>query len=296
MSEEPNERIRLPAWHLRLDSMLGFLLTDLFPPDEEEYAVSRWAAWEDRIQHGHSAEEAVIEKEHERRMSQPTYDPDEYIGSWAGEDYLETCRLTSTMRAALVVAIWSEMEHFLKDCVLLCWRALDKRTKLLRKVQRFCQQSLEAKKTRDSLKACVKALKELGVDMPFAFEEIEKTLKKEVGIELCHCAEYATIHAIRILNNCFKHNSGRYEPQEGKPHTRIDKTLLDKWSDAIRPGEDEIDYSYLPIRDLVIACNAFCTDLLNKIGGALDRRNAAGRAASGRSATRSEGCSSESTT
>ncbi|MDP2646833.1 MAG: hypothetical protein Q8P24_18000 [Desulfobacterales bacterium] len=39
-----------------------------------------------------------------------TFDPDD----WAGDQYWERCRVTNSMDAALVVAMWSQMERFLK--------------------------------------------------------------------------------------------------------------------------------------------------------------------------------------
>ena len=259
---------RRPDWQMhrhRIESVLADAL-----PDRDGYSGSRWHEWERRIQQGHAAEEKRIERLCEERRKQPAYDPQYDPDEWAGEDYLETCRLTNSMYAALVVSIWSEMEHFLKHIVIMCYQALEKRRKALERALEFCEDSLAHRQPNVTLEGCLKALKELQSEVPYAFGDIEKALKSELGIRVGHCREYATVNGIRILNNSFKHARGRYDPDKGKPHEQIDKGLLKKW--PILEGRKDIDYSKLPVRDLVVACNAFCRDLLDKVEAALNQR------------------------
>ena len=84
------------------------------------------------------------------------------------------------------------------------------------------------------------------------------------------CSDYQTVNAIRVLNNSFKHNNGYYKPKNDNPDNKINESMLAKWS--ILDDRDKIDYSKLPIKDLIIACNAFCNDLLNKLEKELKTR------------------------
>lgn len=264
MAGNPKKRTlkRPPVWRMRSIALRRFLLGDVFP-DEDSFYESRWGSWERRIQRAHTAEEKQIERRYNERKKQPSLDPFYDPGEWAGEDCMETCRLTNSMYAALVVSIWSEMEHFLKDVVLLCYQALEKRKTALQETLKFCEDSLAGRKPKVKLASCIRALKELDAGIPYAFDEIRKVLKREVGVEVEQCAGYKTADAVRILNNSFKHNQGHYQPEDGMPHTWIDETLLKRWSILNERGE--IDYSRLPVKELVVTCNGFCADLLNRV-------------------------------
>lgn len=235
--------------------------------DEDNYCYSRWASWEKRIQQGHTAEEKLIERMYNECKKQPSSDPFYNPDEWAGEDYMKTCHLTNSMYAALVVSIWSEMEHFLKDIVSLCRKARGNRRKALQKTQQFCKDSLARKLSnatqKTTLNSCIKALKELQAGIPYAFDEIKKAIEKEGCVKLTECANYAIVDAVRILNNSFKHSDGCYKPNDTDQHTQIDPALLDRWS--VLDERNEIDYSKLPVKELVVACNSFCSDLLDKL-------------------------------
>jgi len=267
------KHVRRPAWQMHL-SRLRCSLTHMFS-DDDSYDYSRWGSWQKRIQQAHDREKGQIQRiydEYEKTAaSDPRHDPDE----WAGEEYSQTCDLTNAMYAALVVSIWSEMERFLKDTVLLCYRALEKRKGALQQAQTFCEDSLAGKKPDATLRRCISALKELDAGIPYRFDDIAKALKNEVHVDIDQCAEYPTINAIRILNNSFKHNRGYYQPEGDKPHAPIDAGLLKRWS-VIDKG-DAIDYSKLPMKELVVACNSFCNDLLCRVEAALNERFAGGK-------------------
>jgi len=255
---------RLPA---RRDHTVAFrrlFLTYVFP-DEGSYPDSRWASWEKRIKQGHDAEEKLIEQIYNKHKDQPGCDPSYDPAEWAGEDCLETWHLTNSMYAALAVSIWSEMEHFLKGVLSLCYQVLEKKKRALEETQKFCEDSLAGKLSRPAQKAklesCIKALKD--TQIPYAFDDIRIAIKKAVGVKVHQCTGYMTVDAIRVLNNSFKHNRGCYQPEHGKPYTQIDEALLKKW--CIPDERDEIDYSKLPVKELVIACNSFCADLLHRV-------------------------------
>lgn len=256
-SDSRNRRIGSPPpWKFRLDAIKRLMEHHL--PDQDNYYNSIWDDWEVRIKKGHKVEEKWINKR-SKELADSGYDP----GDILGEDYAKTWDLTNNMYAALIVSIWAEMENTLKSIVRACYAAHGKRKKALEKTLIFCKESLAGKKRKmPTLESCIKALKEIKAGVPYDFDGIKKTIKKETRIQLAKCRQYDTVDAIRILNNSFKHSNGKYKPEAGKPYTKINESLLQKWS--IKEKED-IDYSKLPIEKIVVACNAFCTDLLKKV-------------------------------
>ena len=174
-----------------------------------------WYDWEKRIKDGHQTEKEKIRKLYEDA-------PPDVIG----EEYSITCELTNNMYAALIVSIWSEMEHFLKLIV------------------RACIARNEQKKR------------------PYRFDQIEKEIEKETGLQLEKCDGYPIVNAVRNLNNAFKHSNGRYKSKPNRPDTQIENSLLVKWE--IEEGQS-IDYSKLPVQEIISACNEFCNDLLGKV-------------------------------
>ena len=139
------------------------------------------------------------------------------------------------MYAALIVSIWSELEHFLKNLVRTCYIACGEHKKI-----------------------------------PYNIEAINKEIERETGIQIDNCRGYNTVNAIRILNNSYKHSDGYYHPEKCKPYSQINKSLLKKW----RIKEDrKIEYSKLPIEKIVLSLNAFCTNILKKVEPILENRS-----------------------
>lgn len=223
---------RVPCWKVRISA-----LQSLFRFEFEDYFDSIWYNWERRIQQGHDAEEKIIERQYEKAKKQqspdPYFDPDE----WAGEDYMETCRLTSTMYAAMVVAMWARMEEFLFFTTGVCHNELN-------------------------LKA--------NLGSPLRIKKVCQFFLKALKLDIQAMGSYSVVNAIRILNNAFKHNGGRYEAAPKEVHDRINGVLLERW-DIVKENGD-IDYSKLPIKELVEACNQFSRDLLDRIEVALQTR------------------------
>ena len=98
--------------------------------------------------------------------------------------------------------------------------------------------------------------------IPYQIKDIKKHFKDDLNIELETISEYETIDAIRILNNSFKHSNGKYKPKPTKPWDHINPTLLNQWN--IKENEN-IEYAKLPVEDLVIACNAFTSELFARV-------------------------------
>ncbi|MBW1669070.1 MAG: hypothetical protein JRJ66_13675 [Deltaproteobacteria bacterium] len=227
-------------WEMVLGALETLLsIGDPFP-DQDGFFDSIWRIWKERIENGHNEEEKQIQsmykewKEQIGYSNDPSFDPDE----WASDDYWQACRVTNSMYAALVVSMWSEMESFLRSIVSICSEALEKQ-----------------KKNNE----------------PHQFKEILRKLKN-FGIQVDQCANYLTVDAIRILNNSYKHSNGCYRPKEGRPYTRIDQTLISKWKIVKDQNEGEIDYSRLPIQEMVVDCNRFCSDLFGRVKAVLESK------------------------
>jgi hypothetical protein len=200
-------------------------------PDEDDFNGSLWWLWEYRIKGAHNSEEEEIHTRYQawknqiRNSADSSFNPDE----WALDDCWETCRVSNSMYAALVVSIWSGIENFLKSLVSIC------------------SETFRKGKEKE----------------PHEFRKIKEALEK-FGLLVERCENCITINAVRILNNSYKHDNGRYRPKAEKPHTQIDQALLSKWKILNDQNQNEIDYSKVPIREILVDCNSFCSDLLSK--------------------------------
>ncbi|HUU20736.1 MAG TPA: hypothetical protein VMW72_26555 [Sedimentisphaerales bacterium] len=202
-------------------------------PSKDDYDFSVWAMWESRIRKGHKVEENLIAKAAKRWESSLTEEKKELMpDDMFADDYWHALQITNAMYAALVVSLWSSIEGFLKDLACVCKRARHSNKKHPR----------------------------------FDFKRIKQSFK-EIGIDLKQLPKYSTVNAINIFNNSFKHSEGFYRPKSGKPYTHIDPKLLTKWESISKRFVDlkEIDYTKLPIRELVIACNLFFQSLLSAV-------------------------------
>lgn len=231
ISKEQNTMEPYRNWKTRLGAIETLLQTGRPFPDSGGFYDSIWHIWKKRIENGQIEEERQIRRIYEKWKEQvgylhnPFFDPDDL----AGEDYWQTYGVTNSMCAALVVSIWSKMESFLKSIASICSEALGER-----------ENNGDA-----SIKGVLKKL-------------------KKFGIQVKQLTNYATVNAVRILNNSYKHSNGRYSPKEGRPHTQIDRDLLSKWKIVKNQKGDKIDYSRIPIEEIVLACNGFCTDVLKR--------------------------------
>ncbi|MBW2149369.1 MAG: hypothetical protein JRI22_20415 [Deltaproteobacteria bacterium] len=232
ISEKQSTEDPYSNWKTRLGALEILVEIGEPFPDQNHFYDSVWHIWNKRIENGHNEEGKQIQSIYEKWKEQigysndPSLDPDEL----AGDDYWQTCRVTNSMYAALVVSMWSKMESFLKSIVSICSEALERQEKNNR---------------------------------PYEFKKILKKLKN-FSIQVEQCANYTTVNAIRILNNSYKHSNGRYRPKKGKSYTQIDKDILSKWQILQDQNEDEIGYSKLPIQEIVAECNSFCSDLMKK--------------------------------
>jgi len=211
-----------------------------FPKTDTDYDNSLWAHWVSRIQQGHNAEEA-----HLSELEKSGYE--NYQGY---DEYWQISHLSNYMFAALIVAIWSEMEWLLKCITNISKKELKSQNKKQKKVD---------------------------------FKKIITFFKEKLSIDFEKLSSYKTINAIRLLNDFFKHYNGFYRPNPHKPYDQIDPSLLQEWGivEYNNESEDEseisfskndieIDFSKVPIKNLILACANFCEELKIKVQQELD--------------------------
>jgi hypothetical protein len=189
-----------------------------FESDPRIYEFSIWNRWDERVCLGRQEE---VERIHEDAAIAIGPDVQE---DWIVDEMWIANTLTNAMYAGLVVAMWSEMEHFLKGL----------------------------------MKQCQNALGHTPNDV-HRFGEIMSYFLSQVGINLSALPYYLHVDAVRILNNTFKHNDGVYAPVQGQAHTMIDSALLANWK--ILDADNRIEYSKLPFKELVLACGQFAEQL-----------------------------------
>ena len=108
---------------------------------------------------------------------------------------------------------------------------------------------------------------DITADTPYEFGKVKDFSRETMNVDLCALPEYPTVDAIRILNNSFKHNDGVYRPDPARSHTQIDEGLLNRWQ--ILDNNNKIAFSKLPIEELVVGCNTFCSGVLTTTEAAI---------------------------
>ncbi len=241
--------------------------------DELDYDASDWAAWVKRIEAGHKEEEQYIERQQkkwEAKYAKIQKNADEtYQDDYLAEEYSRICGLTNAMYGALTVSLWSELESFLVGICRACYWALEKKETALKTVSDFCNKTLDKAIDEQELSSSIKKLKNLRGGIPYRIGDIKYSLKNDLKIDLEQITDYAIIDAIRILNNSFKHNRGWYKPKQNRPDTHISQVLLRQWGIE---EKKEIDYSKLPIKNLVLGSSAFRKELLERVERELANR------------------------
>jgi hypothetical protein len=231
--------------------------------DDLDYDMSEWADWVNRIEEGHKVEEQSIARREAKRKEKYSHlpeDPNE--GEYLAEEYSRVSGLTNSMYGALIVALWSEMEHFFVGISKACYWALEKKETALKAVSDFCNKTLDTAIDQQLLKGSIRQLKNLQGGIQYRIDDIEKSLHQDLQIDLKKITGYEIINAIRILNNSFKHNRGYYKPKHNKPDTNISVALVNKWGIE---EKKRIDYSKLPIKELVLASSAFRKIILETV-------------------------------
>lgn len=273
--KRPNrsEYKRHPAWHMHW-RLIKNLVWEAFS-DEDAYFYSHYGKWEDRIKAGHDADEGCLKERlaaWEKKIANSS-DPERALyeaGDWASDIHAETCGITSRMYAALVVSIWADVEHLLRSVVGCCHVATGKRKKDIANAKTLCEEFSKGKTTDAQRRACIGALKEIEASIPRNFGHFRDQLKKEGGVDVDGCKRFHIVNAIRILSNCYKHSNGYYVCEGDETHADTALAQLRQW--CVLDERNRIDYSKLPIQELVVACNTFCNDVLDKVKARLDKR------------------------
>ena len=183
ISEKHSEGYHCNNWGVRIGAMEVELQTGNPFPNENCFNDSIWWIWEDRVKNAHNQEEKQIQNRWQEWKDQigysddPSFDPD----GWAGDEYWETCRVTNSMYAALVVAMWSKIESFLKSMVSICSDALGKHNEILETVKKFCEDSLQREKPNVTLDHCIKALNKMKEDIVKKKFMAAHKVAKEIG-------------------------------------------------------------------------------------------------------------------
>jgi len=258
-------RGKYDLWTMRL-GILGRSVQHDFPPDDE-YLMSLWADWCSRIRKGHQEEVERLKK-----LADEWNDGQYDFGDWYAEDIYNAERLNNVMHASMVVALWGNVENLLKSTLSACNAALRTKKTAATTLRQFCDDVLDGNPTQTTHQDCIRLLKS-AFSKPFAIDDLRTALKKVTGVDSTTCCEQATVDAIRVLNNSFKHSNGRYLPDRTKPHTEIDSALLAAWN-VIGP-ENRIEFQRLPFKELVGSCNKFFVDLHSKLEPAIAQKLAA---------------------
>ncbi|MBL6994743.1 hypothetical protein [Desulfobacula sp.] len=145
-------------------------LKNPFPRDEMEYYDSQYYQWISRIEKGQERDHEIVAK--------ITKDLDDEQAELYAEDYFKAIEISGVMYAALTVAMWSNIESFMKHLIRIC------ETSGYDKFEGGNHQ----------------------------INNISDYFKKNLNIKLLDLKNNEIANTLRVLSNSFKHNNGRYEP------------------------------------------------------------------------------------
>lgn len=262
---------RRPAWWV-LWRLIEILVVEAFPAGAF-YGESRYDRWDRRIKRAHDEDVRWL-KDRSENLEKRAAESEAAAASldeaadWLSDLHAETCDLTSRMYAALVISMWADMEHFLKSVLGACRVATGRRKEELETAKALCKGFSEGNVATPSRRACLNALSRIEAGIPRDFSDLGRLLNEEVQVAIGGCASIHVVNAIRVLNNCYKHSDGHYEPEGEKTHADTAYAQLSKW--GVLNEREDIDYSKLPVQELVAACSTFCNDLLNKVEAKLE--------------------------
>ncbi len=189
-----------------------------FPLNDEEYYDSTWCQWIERIQEG---------QRHEQERIQEWVDQCGDVECFV-EDFLIAEEVSEIMYAALTVAIWSNIESFIKETISMCETILKQKSTNLDEIRRM------------NIVKC------------------DKYLNSNINVNLRSLQCYDFVNAVRIISNCFKHNNGRYIEKSNNEKDKIEEALKTKWDLECK---QRIVYRKINFYELIINCGLFCDNL-----------------------------------
>jgi len=193
-----------------------------FPLNDEEYYDSTWCQWIERIQEG---------QRHEQERIQEWVDQCGDVECFV-EDFLIAEEVSEIMYAALTVAIWSNIESFIKETICMCEIILMQKRPNLDEIRRM------------NIVKCDEYLNNININL-----------------QSLQCYDF--VNAVRIISNCFKHNNGKYieksnNEKNNKKKNKIEEALKREWD---LECEKRIVYRKINFHKLIINCGLFCNDL-----------------------------------
>lgn len=203
------------------------LLPNPFPVTENGYNASIWFTWIERVMISHDAH------------------VDDIVAAHGGSDRIENQQqqedadtlfaITESMYASVVVAAQSRMEvYFQKVCDLIY---------------------IHINRTHDlyAVNSKKRASKRI------SGKELEKYIRENTGIEIRGIENFDVADSVRVLSNIFKHHSWKYTPEGAN---MIDPKVAA--GIGVVPSQ-QVTYSDLPLRDLLIGCGRYCQNLKQQL-------------------------------
>lgn len=219
--------------HWRL--MLGLLKQSLDWRLPTDSADSIWAAWQLRISEGESREKKQLERLLKGWENQPE------AAEWAADANALRREVTEVMYAALVVALWAQIEEYLNKVLAALCDALGQTYTSSHKIWQVCQR----------------------------FQSL-------ANIDIRTLPEFGTINTIRVANNCFKHADGRYAPDPRRPNDHLDNVLAAKWKLIHDEGRRRrVVYQNIPVEEAVRSCRSFVEALIESVKEVAEAHEAA---------------------
>lgn len=209
-----------PAWMLRLQ--LTRYLADEFEIGGFFYE------WKSRIVESHTRESANLTKRYADSSGTFREEDQEYLS----EDYYEIERLTASLFATLIVAMWARLEFLLT---------------VLGECAEAASNPAAASKQRHLYK----------------FHEILASIQRSTGVDVTQIQHFDVVNAIRIMNNSYKHSDGTYDPNPKYVMDKIDPKLLIKWD--MLDDRNRILFEKLPYDEITDCCKIFCQTVRTSI-------------------------------
>lgn len=181
--------VRLMRWsedkkkQLRLRVLFSYLRNP-FPTEDYNYMDSVWYQWIKRIREGQKLELAYLSKR--AKNMRP-----ENVGDYLAEDLTLSQKVSENMYAALIVAMWSEIESFFRSTIEVCIASGESR---------------------------------FGGSYHKIFD-VAKYFKDNIDLSLNDLPDSDIVNSVRVMSNSFKHNQDRYHPDRFP----IKKELIEKY-------------------------------------------------------------------
>lgn len=201
-------------------------------PQVNSFDNSIWGHWITRIEDGDTKDNEYISQMKKKIRSINKNDLNNYEddpASYIDDASYESYLVSNNMYAALIVSIWSKCEMFLNKIIKLCVKQLG------------CE---EFKK--------------------FGFIKQKNFFSKKAKIDIEKLQSYDYVNATRIMCNLYKHNNSIYSVKQRKKD--VSDVIASEWK--ICEGKN-IDFSKIPIKDIITHCRKFfdalCESVCNRL-------------------------------